>query len=149
MYAFTCGQGAGYVNVGPSVHCCVECLCNACGWGVSDLLGFCDFAEFHRVATKKQLVSNSREIAEFGDDQKLLGFGLFCFVRVELEEFREASGCNFPEKAKKIRKKGTFLAVFLHRAFLYLFVGFEANGKITSFRLQICCIIFSATFFFV
>ena len=145
MYAFTCGQGAGYVNVGPSVHCCVECLCNACGWGVSDLLGFCDFAEFHRVATKKQLVSNSREIAEFGDDQKLLGFGLFCFVRVELEEFREASGCNFPEKAKKYAKREPFWQF----SFIEPFCIFLLDSKIISFRLQNCCMIFSATFFFV
>ena len=85
-------------------HLCIA-VWNAC---VMPVVGAClicwvfrDFAESHRVATKKQMVSDSRVIAEFGDDQKLLGFGLFCFVRVELEEFREASGCNFPVSSKK------------------------------------------------
>ena len=42
--------------------------------------------------------------------------------------------CNFPVSSKKLKntqKGGSFLAVFLHRACLYLFVGFEANGKMT------------------
>lgn len=50
-----------------------------------------DFAEFHGVATKKQMVLQYHTISEFGDDKKLLGFVMLCLVLVKPEKFRETA----------------------------------------------------------